>query len=82
MTTLPSFVELMGSLGLDHIIITPDQGTSPAISRPGKPQHTKSKSAHCFRETNAFRDRQRVIRYSPYSPALVSNFPLYLAELY
>jgi hypothetical protein len=82
MTTLPSFVELMGSLGLD--LITPDQGTSsPAISprRPGRPQHVKSKSTQCFREANIFRDRQRVVRYSPYSPALVSDFPSYLAEL-
>lgn len=71
MTTLPSFVELMGSLGLDHVVVAQDYSThsSPAPSlRLGKPRHIRSKSTQCLRETNI--SRQRVVRYSPYSPAL------------
>jgi len=71
MTTLPSFVQLMGSLGLDHVVVKQDQSThsSPATShRPGKPQHMRSKSTQCFRETSI--TRPRVVRYSPYLSAV------------
>jgi len=81
MTALPSFVELMASLGLDHVVITQDQSTnsSPTASpRTARPQHIRSKSTQSMKEMNT--SRQRVVRYSPYSPALVRPLS-YLAEL-
>jgi hypothetical protein len=80
MTSLPSFVELMASLGLDHVPLTQDQSahSSPAPSpRLGKTHHIRSKSSQCFRET--YIARQRVLRYSPYSPPLV-GYVLCVAE--
>lgn len=77
MTALPSFVELMASLGLDHGAVKPDQSTrsspthSPRLSKPG---HTRSKSTQCFREMSIARH----VRYSPYSPGLVGYTRVYL----
>lgn len=81
MTTLPSFVELMESLGLDQTTKTPDQASpstnsspssSPRLASATAPLHGRSKSSQSLRDANA--TRQRIARYSPYSPILVCDF--------
>ncbi|KAF8076207.1 hypothetical protein FPV67DRAFT_403045 [Lyophyllum atratum] len=73
MTSLPSFVELMASLGLDQTINTPDQMPKSSLSSPSAsprlmgaamPLHSRSKSTQSLREST----RSKVARYSPYSP--------------
>ena len=83
MTTLPSFVELMTTLG-----INPPNGSSQDTSSPESASHsspsspranrlalpasspTRSRSSPSLRDYAA---RSRMTRYSPYSPTLVSN---------
>lgn len=81
MTSLPSFVELMASLGLDQATKTPDQtlhssnsspSSSPRFAGAVVPLHARSKSIQSLRDTSV--TRQRVARYSPYSPVLVCEF--------
>ncbi|KAJ7742435.1 hypothetical protein DFH07DRAFT_40874 [Mycena maculata] len=76
MTTLPSFVELMSSLGLDQTAPAPEQAASPSpcsspSSSPRMPSVTppspiKSRSSPSLRDAGA--PRNRLARYSPYSP--------------
>ncbi|KAJ7095214.1 hypothetical protein B0H15DRAFT_97675 [Mycena belliarum] len=70
MTTLPSFVELMASLGLDTVDRSPSPRSSPASSprvpSVTPPSPTKSRSSPSLRDTPA--SRNRLARYSPYSP--------------
>lgn len=78
MTSLPSFVELMASLGLDQTTKTLDQtpksslsspSTSPRLVGAAVPLHSRSKSIQSLREST----RPRVVRYSPYSPVLSTS---------
>ncbi|KAF5388204.1 hypothetical protein D9615_000229 [Tricholomella constricta] len=78
MTALPSFVELMASLGLDQNTKTPDQtpksshsspSASPRLAGAVVPLHSRSKSIQSLRESS----RPRVARYSPYSPVLATS---------
>ncbi|KAF9469064.1 hypothetical protein BDZ94DRAFT_1245278 [Collybia nuda] len=78
MTTLPSFVELMASLGLEASTKILDQmpstRSSPSSSpRPAiitAPLYSRSKSTQSLRDAST--TRQRVARYTPYSPVLSS----------
>ncbi|KAJ7276238.1 hypothetical protein B0H12DRAFT_1227410 [Mycena haematopus] len=80
MTTLPSFVELMSSLGLDQTAPAPERSTSssprsspsssPRMPSVIPPSPTKSRSSPSLRDAGA--SRNRLARYSPYSPV----FPL------
>ncbi|GLB33628.1 hypothetical protein LshimejAT787_0105120 [Lyophyllum shimeji] len=78
MTSLPSFVELMASLGLDQTTKTPDRtpksslsspSTSPRLVGAALPFHSRSKSNQSLRESS----RPRATRYSPYSPVLSAS---------
>ncbi|KAJ6629165.1 hypothetical protein B0H10DRAFT_2209090 [Mycena sp. CBHHK59/15] len=77
MTTLPSFVELMSSLGLDQAATpAPERSTSssprsspsssPRMPSVTPPSPTKSRSSPSLRDAGA--PRNRLARYSPYSP--------------
>ncbi|KAJ7699908.1 hypothetical protein B0H17DRAFT_1047620 [Mycena rosella] len=75
MTTLPSFVELMSSLGLNQTAPAPEHSSSSPRSSPSSsprmpsvtpPSPTKSRSSPSLRDTGA--SRNRLARYSPYSP--------------
>lgn len=75
-TALPSFVELMASLGLEQKTTTPDS-TEPAPSSPPQepkerslPSPVKAKSSPSLREAAS---RQRGARFSPYSSANSSS---------
>ncbi|KAJ6539175.1 hypothetical protein B0H19DRAFT_961310 [Mycena capillaripes] len=80
MTTLPSFVELMSSLGLDQTAPAPERSTSssprsspsssPRMPSVTPPSPTKSRSSPSLRDAGA--SRNRLARYSPYSPVFVS----------
>lgn len=74
MTTLPSFVELMATLGLEQQSARPEaQATTPSSSPSTSPRLSKAAPAK-VRSNPALRDtRARPTRYSPYSPALVST---------
>ncbi|KAJ7937220.1 hypothetical protein B0H13DRAFT_1588990 [Mycena leptocephala] len=75
-TTLPSFVELMSSLGLDQTAPAPERSTSssprsspsssPRMPSVTPPSPTKSRSSPSLRDAGA--SRNRLARYSPYSP--------------
>ncbi|KAJ7499089.1 hypothetical protein FB451DRAFT_25322 [Mycena latifolia] len=75
MTTLPSFVELMSSLGLETTT-APEHPTSasprsspsssPRMPSVTPPSPTKSRSSPSLRDPGA--PRNRLARYSPYSP--------------
>ncbi|KAF8974398.1 hypothetical protein BDZ97DRAFT_19252 [Flammula alnicola] len=77
MASLPSFVELMASLGLEQTTADPVVERSPSPvppSSPGSPRSvgsmngpTRSSSSPSLREVAS---RHRVSRYSPYSPAV------------
>ncbi|RDB22564.1 hypothetical protein Hypma_010388 [Hypsizygus marmoreus] len=76
MTSLPSFVELMASLGLDQVTKNPDQMPKSSVSSPSSsprptgaivPLHTRN-SMQSLRDTNL--TRPRVARYAPYSPVV------------
>ncbi|KAJ7638657.1 hypothetical protein FB45DRAFT_407915 [Roridomyces roridus] len=79
MTTLPSFVELMASLGLNQTV--PEQSTlssprsspssSPRMPSVTPPSPTKSRSTPSLRDAAA--TRNRLARYSPYSPVFQSS---------
>ncbi|TFK56117.1 hypothetical protein OE88DRAFT_1652731 [Heliocybe sulcata] len=92
MTTLPSFVELMASLGLENNI---DRGSDPSCprslrpssSRPHFPSVPRSLSGPASMPTIVTSDHdapnadpdafqfgaaQRIHRYAPYSPRIVS----------
>lgn len=80
MTALPSFVELMASLGLDQDNSKPDSAdssrsspsASPRISSSSLvPSHSRSKSNVSLRETSLA--RQRVNRFNPYSPSISAS---------
>nr|GAT53982.1 predicted protein [Mycena chlorophos] len=70
-TTLPSFVELMATLGLDQ---TQDRSpasspsSSPRVLSVAPPSPSKSRSSPSLRDAAA--GRNRLARYSPYSPQL------------
>ncbi|KAJ7086716.1 hypothetical protein C8R44DRAFT_893511 [Mycena epipterygia] len=80
MTTLPSFVELMESLGLDQSAPAPVPAPAPEASHSPRsspsssprmpsvtpPSPTKSRSSPSLRDAGA--PRNRLARYSPYSP--------------
>ncbi|KAJ7368147.1 hypothetical protein DFH08DRAFT_830518 [Mycena albidolilacea] len=72
MTTLPSFVELMESLGLDapqHDTSSSPRSSpssSPRMPSVTPPSPTKSRSSPSLRDPGA--SRNRLARYSPYSP--------------
>ncbi|KAJ7507593.1 hypothetical protein B0H11DRAFT_131652 [Mycena galericulata] len=76
MTTLPSFVELMSSLGLEQTAPAPEPSTSssprsspsssPRMPSVTPPSPTKSRSSPSLRDAGAYRNR--LARYSPYSP--------------
>ncbi|KAJ7283820.1 hypothetical protein C8J57DRAFT_1432830 [Mycena rebaudengoi] len=76
MTTLPSFVELMSSLGLDQATSVPEGSTSssprssptssPRLPSVTPPSPTKSRSSPSLRDVAA--SRSKLARYSPYSP--------------
>ncbi|KAG5723585.1 hypothetical protein E4T56_gene18137 [Termitomyces sp. T112] len=75
MTSLPSFVELMASLGLDQSTKTSDHRpqSQSALSSPstsprliGAGIHSRSRSTQSLRESS----RSRTTRYSPYSPVI------------
>ncbi|TFK43349.1 hypothetical protein BDQ12DRAFT_674822 [Crucibulum laeve] len=77
MTTLPSFVELMASLGLEQKpqvdkqspSPSPSPSVSPRLVNGGAPSSpTRSKSSPSLRDLSV--SRNRVARYSPYSPAV------------
>ncbi|KAG6885351.1 hypothetical protein C0993_002827 [Termitomyces sp. T159_Od127] len=78
MTSLPSFVELMASLGLDQTTKIPDlqphsalssPSTSPQLIGAGMPMRSRSKSSQSLRDSS----RTRVARYSPYSSTIPSS---------
>ncbi|KAJ7179821.1 hypothetical protein C8R43DRAFT_941593 [Mycena crocata] len=81
MTTLPSFVELMSSLGLDQAAPAPERSTSssprsspsssPRMPSVTPPSPTKSRSSPSLRDAGA--SRNRLARYSPYSPVFLSS---------
>ncbi|KAJ7047541.1 hypothetical protein C8F04DRAFT_11989 [Mycena alexandri] len=81
MTTLPSFVELMSSLGLDQTAPAPENSTSssprsspsssPRMPSVTPPSPTKSRSSPSLRDAGA--SRNRLARYSPYSPVFQSS---------
>ncbi|KAJ7179294.1 hypothetical protein C8R46DRAFT_1073281 [Mycena filopes] len=77
MTTLPSFVELMSSLGLDQSAAPAQEhessssprsspSSSPRMPSVTPPSPTKSRSSPSLRDAGA--SRNRLARYSPYSP--------------
>ena len=76
MGSLPSFIDLMGSLGLEQAKQTPsaDQSPSPQPSSPQtstvgwKNAPTRSSSSPSLREVATL---HRISRYSPYPSALV-----------
>ncbi|KAJ7228829.1 hypothetical protein GGX14DRAFT_615385 [Mycena pura] len=78
-TTLPSFVELMTTLGIDQAAPIPEQAassssprdspaSSPRVPSVTPPSPTKSRSSPSLRD--ALASRNRLARYSPYSPQL------------
>ncbi|KAF8803702.1 hypothetical protein BYT27DRAFT_7195033 [Phlegmacium glaucopus] len=77
MDSLPSFIELMASLGLEQVkqIPTADKSPSPQPSSPrspvigckNAPMRTRSSSSPSLREVGT---RHHTSRYLPYSPAL------------
>ncbi|KAJ7667826.1 hypothetical protein DFH06DRAFT_230664 [Mycena polygramma] len=80
MTTLPSFVELMSSLGLDQTAPAPESASPSPRSSPSSsprmpsvtpPSPTKSRSSPSLRDAGA--SRNRLARYSPYSPVFQSS---------
>jgi len=74
MTTLPSFVELMSSLGLDQRTPPPPAGSPHSSSPPSPsvpPSLTESRSSPSLRDTGL--SRNRLARYSPYSPVFLSR---------
>ena len=85
MASLPSFVELMASLGLEPNTAAPAAERSPspalqssselpcAMEKTGDPTPTRSTSSPSLNAKEA--TRYRVSRYSPYSTAAVSVYP-------
>lgn len=87
MTTLPSFVELMATLGLDPATKAPENPSpspSPSPSPPSSaessprlsifttaPSPIRAKSSPALRDSGS--SRSRAARYSPYSSGLVSG---------
>jgi hypothetical protein len=80
MTALPSFVELMASLGLDQDNGKPDSADSSRSSPSASPRissntfvpsHSRSKSNISLRESHIA--RQRMNRFSPYSPSISAS---------
>ncbi|KAF9498516.1 hypothetical protein BDN71DRAFT_1503949 [Pleurotus eryngii] len=79
-TTLPSFVELMASLGLDQPTSARDTRLSPStspraspplsISRDASPPIPRSSSSASLKDIAS--SRSRSARYTPYSPKLLS----------
>ncbi|KAJ7068109.1 hypothetical protein C8F01DRAFT_591093 [Mycena amicta] len=70
-TTLPSFVELMASLGLDPAqerSPSSSPSSSPRVPSVTPPSPSKSRSNPSLRDAAA--SRNRLARYSPYSPQL------------
>lgn len=77
MTTLPSFVELMTTLGIDTKDSQSSQPTSSSSSQPSSPRTerlslpasspTRSRSSPSLRDQAT---RSRIARYTPYSPTL------------
>ncbi|KAF8897358.1 hypothetical protein BD779DRAFT_369631 [Infundibulicybe gibba] len=77
MTTLPSFEELMASLGLDQAVNTSVQSLSPrpSPSPPPRPSSTRTISPARSNTSTPVRDNisiRRVARYTPYSPPFPS----------
>lgn len=74
MNSLPSFVELMASLGLERsasALQAPRSTTpSPRLENVHPSSPTRSRSSPSLRESAS---RHRVTRYSPYSPSITSN---------
>ncbi|PPQ72353.1 hypothetical protein CVT24_002069 [Panaeolus cyanescens] len=74
MSALPSFVELMASLGLEQTNPCPEQSPSPPPpSSPGSPALPNKGSPARSSSSPALRDvatRHRLTRFSPYSPAV------------
>ncbi|KAG6837941.1 hypothetical protein H0H93_008335 [Arthromyces matolae] len=73
MASLPSFVELMASLGLNQTTKTPDYPSKSTFSSPSAsprligaamPSHSRSKSTQSLRDSAS---RAKISRYSPYS---------------
>ncbi|KAK7061589.1 hypothetical protein R3P38DRAFT_662922 [Favolaschia claudopus] len=81
MTTLPSFVELMESLGLDQSSPVPARAasssprsspsSSPRMPSITPPSPVKSRSSPSLRDAGA--SRNRLARFSPYSPVFPSS---------
>ncbi len=85
MTTLPSFVELMSTLGVDtNTRPQDDAASSPRSSRSASPHlsyspissPTRSKSSQSLREPT----HRVTARYSPYSPPMVRLSSFYYPE--
>ncbi|KIK08404.1 hypothetical protein K443DRAFT_672427 [Laccaria amethystina LaAM-08-1] len=74
MSSLPSFVELMASLGLGQstsaLQVPRSTTASPRLESVHPSSPTRSKSSPSLRESPS---RHRVARYSPYSPSITSN---------
>lgn len=76
-TTLPSFVELMASLGLDPAqerSPSSSPSSSPRVPSVTPPSPSKSRSNPSLRDAAA--SRNRLARYSPYSPVIYPLCPL------
>ena len=76
MTALPSFVELMASLGLDPTTSEPEHSTCSSRSSSPPTLHVPASSPIKSRSTPSLRDyasmsRNKDARYSPYSPSFV-----------
>ncbi|KAF7301423.1 hypothetical protein MIND_00707600 [Mycena indigotica] len=67
-TTLPSFVELMASLGLDQAQDRSPSSSPSSSPRATPPSPSKSRSNPSLRDSAA--SRNRLARYNPYSPKL------------